>query len=284
MTEEIGPGLRKWQLATTLAQLREAAGLDTSQVAERLGCSRARVGHLENGRNTPHKTDIIVMAKMYGVPEREPELIELWEAATAKGWWDAYRLPRETQKLIGLENDATRIRCWALELVPGLGQTEDYARHLMVARHNSPEGIESRVRIQMERQRNLDRGQALSMVFSEALVWRTANMGDVGRGQLQHLIKLADRFNVQVRVVPFTVGAHWSMAGGFTLMDYPPDLLPTLAYRVGAYQSDLTDHPDVVARLESMYAANLESALDQTATVSLIEGVLQTAEPAPGSA
>jgi len=280
VTDEIGPGLRKWQLATTLAQLRTSAGVDVGLVAARLGCSRARVNHLETGRNLPHKTDIIVLAEMYGVPDREDELIALWEAASAKGWWDSFRLPRETQKLIGLENDAIRIRCWTLEVVPGLGQTEDYARHLLVARHHPPEGAERGVRVRMERQRNLDRGQILTMVFSEAMLHRTAAMGDVGRGQLIHLIKMADRVNVQLRVVPFNMGAHWGMSGGFTLMDFPPDLLPTVAYRQGAAQSDLTDDTSSVALLEAMYAMNLESSLDQPSTVELIEGVLQGMGPA----
>ena len=257
MTEQIGSGLRQAQLAKTLHQLRLAAGLGIDQVSSVLGCSRSRVGHLESGRNVPHKTDVLVLAPLYGVPERTEELVALWEAANAKGWWDAYRLPRWMQTLLGLESDAIRIRCWALELVPGLAQTADYARDLLVRQQNPPEGVERGVELRMERQKNLERGQALTMVFSEALVHRTAHMGDIGRGQLNHLVKTANRYNVQVRAIPFDAGAHWSMAGSFTLMEFPPDVqLGTVAYRQGALQSDLTDEAGDVAKLEATFAAN----------------------------
>lgn len=280
MTEQIGSGLRQAQLAKTLQQLRLAAGLGIDQVASVLGCSRSRVSHLESGRNVPHKTDVLVLAPLYGVPERTEELVALWEAANAKGWWDAYRLPRWMQTLVGLENDSVRIRCWALELVPGLAQTEDYARDLLVRQQNPPEGVERGVKLRMERQKNLERGQVFTMVFSEALVHRTAHMNAIGRAQLNHLVKMADRYNVQIRVVPFSAGAHWSMAGSFTLMEFPPDVqLGTVAYRQGADQSDLTDDAVDVAKLEVAFAANLDAALGQDATVDLIKGVLQARGP-----
>jgi transcriptional regulator with XRE-family HTH domain len=264
-------------MAKTLYRLRTAAQVSYDQAAEALGCAKSRISHLESARTVPHKPDLIVLAQLYGVPDQLPELLELWDAAKAKGWWDVYRVPAWLQKYVGLESDAVRLQCWALELVPGLAQTEEYARDMLVRQQNPPSGVERGVKVHLGRQQNLERGQVLSMVFSEALVWRTAYMGEVGRDQLLHLIRMTHRFNVQLRIVPFSVGAHQCMAGSFTLMEFPPGLLGMVAYRLGASQGDFTDDEPEVAKLAATYLGNLEVSLDQDASVDLIRGVLETA-------
>jgi transcriptional regulator with XRE-family HTH domain len=276
--EAIGPGLRKIQMAKTLYRLRVAAGVSLDQAAEALGCAKSRVGHLESARTVPHKPDLIVLSDLYGVPDQLDALLGLWDAAKAKGWWDDYRLPRWLQIYVGLESDAVRLRCWALELVPGLAQTEGYARDVLVAQQSPPSGVERGVQLRMERQRNLERGQVLSMVFSEALIHRTVHMGEAGCEQLTHLIRMSNRYNVQLRIVPFSAGTHRCMAGSFTLMEFPPDMgLGMVAHRQGALHGDFADDPDEVGKLVTTFDGNLAVALDQDASVALIKDVMEAA-------
>jgi transcriptional regulator with XRE-family HTH domain len=273
--ETIGPSLRRRQLAETLAQLRKQAGIPIAAVAQALGCTEGKVRHIEAARNIPTKPDLEVMLRIYGAPDRFDALEELRVAANERGWWATHRLPAWLASYVGLETDAVTIRCFALELVPGLIQTADYAREAF-RRQGTPEAdLDRSVAARMERQRRIGTEQELRVVMSEALLHRTAGMGPVGAGQLQWLTNATHIQGIELRVLPFSAGGHRSMSGSFTLLGFPAGTAAPVAYREGALHADLTDDHLAVAQLQEVFADLNTLTLSVEASAALIAHALE---------
>lgn len=276
MATKFGPGLRQLQLARALAELRRSAGVTAERAAQELRCSRGKVGHLESGRNVPSWPEVLALTTLYGATDRVDDILTMWEAASMKGWWTSYHLPRPVQTYLGLESDATSVRMWELELVPGLMQTEDYVRALF-AFHDTPRAeVERTVEGRLQRQNNRPPGQKLVVLCSEALVHRTVNMGDVGVRQLQRIVDIVGKPDTELRVVPFVAGLHQCLAGSFTLLDFPDGTLKPVAYRHGASACSLTDTEDDVRHLELLFDLNLTQSLDTASSIKLVNNVLRT--------
>jgi Domain of unknown function (DUF5753) len=100
------------------------------------GC-RFGFSHIEIGRNAVRKPDLEVLLRLYGALDRLETLEDLRREGTRRGWWATYRLPPEwLQAYIGMEADAISVRGFELELIPGLLQSEDYARAVHIAGHH----------------------------------------------------------------------------------------------------------------------------------------------------
>lgn len=269
MTAQVGPTLRKRQLAGQLQRLRHEARVDSVQVQVELGCSRAKLTHLESARNLPSKPDLELMLRLYGRLDLLDELEALRVSAHQKSWFDTYRLPRWMQNYVGLETDAELVRCFALELVPGLLQTEDYARAALTRQGSSPDEAEREVLVRLERQRRIGGELSVVAVASEAVLHRTAHM-TFGVEQLERLASAGESDAVEVRVIPFSVGGHRSMSGSFSLLDFPPGVCATVAYREGVRHGDLVDDATVVADLDQVFSDLCALACDAGDSVRLI--------------
>jgi hypothetical protein len=211
----------------------------------------------------------MVLARLYQAEDRLPELLKLWEEANERGWWHTYKLPAWMQALVGLESDASAVKCFALELVPGLLQIADYARETFT-RQGTPEAeVPKLVSVRMERQRRLGELQ-LDAIVSEALLARTVHMAPYGVEQLRWLTQVLGQRGVTVRVVPFAAGGHRSMSGSFTLLEFPDGINPPAAYREGALHGDLIDDPHAVADLYQVYGDLQEKALTVEDSADLI--------------
>lgn len=269
MTAPIGPTVRRHQLARALRLLRLEANCSVMDAAHALRCSRPKIQHLESGRNLPSYPDLESLLRRYGRSDLLDQLDEIRVAAEERGWWTTYRLPPVLQAYVGLETDACAVRCFALELVPGLLQTQEYARATLERWGSTDAEVERGVRVRMERQRRLDIELGLTVVMSEALLWRTMHMGSVGADQLEHMVG-AGRPGVELYVVPFAVGGHRSMSGSFTLLDFPDGALGTVAYQEYAVGGHLVDEDDAVAKLAELFHDLREQALDQRSSAALI--------------
>src|SRR6202045_1543714 len=162
MAAEHSPTVRRRRLALELRRLREAARLTCEEVADHLECSASKISRVETGRVSVSPRDVRDMLDLYGVPaEQRESLVQLTRDSRQKGWWHAYSdtmLPQFATYL-GLESAASEIRIYEVNLIPGLLQTEDYARTVISAGMvNSPhEDIERRVALLMARQPTLTR-------------------------------------------------------------------------------------------------------------------------------
>lgn len=246
--QPVGPALRRRLLAKELVKLREAAGLKPPAVANSMRCDRTQISHYEAGRRLPTYPALVLMLSIYGASDRLEELTEWLDLANQRGWWDLTGLPHLIKMYLGLENDAVRVRYFTQELVPGLVQTESYARALE-ARHGNADP-DPAVKVRLQRQERIGHGLTVEVVMSEGLLWRTLNMGPAGADQLRFLA--AEHPGISLSVLEYSSGAHRSMSGGFTLMDFPAGMDP-IAYLPYAQGSHLVDDRGVISKLSDLH-------------------------------
>jgi transcriptional regulator with XRE-family HTH domain len=228
MGTEHSPTVRRRRLALELRRLREAARLTCEEVAEHLECSASKISRVETGRVSVSPRDVRDMLELYGVPADQREsLVQLARDSRQKGWWHAYSDTMQPQMAtyIGLESAASEIRIYEVSLIPGLLQTEDYARAVIRAGMvNSPaEDIERRVALLMARQPAVVRDDPPKVwaVLDEAALRRRVGGAGLMRLQLEHLLAQAALPNVAVQVIPFAGGAHPAMGRPFIILVFP---------------------------------------------------------------
>jgi transcriptional regulator with XRE-family HTH domain len=223
------PTLRRRQLGMELRRLREAAGLTIDQVAERLECSASKISRIETGQSGATPRDVRDILVVYGVPEDESDLLlQIAREARQKGWWQLYGTVL-TGAYVGLEAAADAIQAYEALVVPGLLQTEDYARAMIHAARPDIDAteIDKRVRVRVGRQSLLTQDDPLDLwvVLDEAVLHRPVGGRSVMRSQLEHLVVSAELPNVTLQVLPFAAGAHAGMDGTFSILLYqePPN-------------------------------------------------------------
>src|SRR5690349_2968952 len=123
--------MRKRRLGDELRQLREVSGVSAEAAAVELDCNVSKIRHIEGGRNAPSKSDLTVLCNLYGASSEIRAVLEdIRQDARQRGWWSTYRLPKWLNAYVGAESDAHTVSTFGLELIPGLLQTEAYARTL----------------------------------------------------------------------------------------------------------------------------------------------------------
>jgi transcriptional regulator with XRE-family HTH domain len=237
MPERRAPSVRGRQLAAELRRLRDALRLTGEEVAERLGWSPSKISRIETGTTAPSVADLRRLLDTYQVGGAQRERLELLgQTAGQRGWWDAYAdtLNSDYAALIGLEDQATSIRWYAAQIVPGLTQTEDYAREIV--RSGSwtypPGEIERRVQVRRNRQKVLTRDQpvTLAVVLDEAVLHHQVGAPQLMRGQLRHLTELSSLPNVEIQVLSDTAGAHAAVHGEFQILGFPELIATDVVY------------------------------------------------------
>jgi len=210
MPRKVSPEVRRRILASGLRQLRGESGLKISEVAGQLGWSPAKVSRYELARTGLKPSDVRQMLRFYRVDaQRQSELLALAEEASEKGWWEDFSdvLSEEHISLIGLEDEATAEWSWHIEVIPGLLQTEEYARQVNSKGYSlapvPPSLIDRSVKVRMKRQERLTQDPPLELltVLDEAVLRRRIGDPSVMRNQLDHLIAVAQLPNVSLRVL-----------------------------------------------------------------------------------
>jgi transcriptional regulator with XRE-family HTH domain len=232
MAKRRGPTSRRRHLGRELRRERNDKGLSAEQVAKTLGWGESKVLDIEKAaRQKTNPRDVDDLCRVYELgPERHAELRALAEDSKSTGWWQKYRgqLPPEYATLIEFEEEAAKVSTVGLGMVPGLAQTPEYARALLVDGpvKMSEEEIESRVEIRARRQEILTAAEdptVLWAVLDEAVIRRVVGGPDVMCGQLERLLELAELPNVTLQVVPFGRGAHPAIAGPFSILESTND-------------------------------------------------------------
>jgi transcriptional regulator with XRE-family HTH domain len=219
--------VRRQRLAAELRRLREAAQLRCDEVAARLDCSASKISRIETGRVSVSPRDVRDLLQIYGVPaDQRDSLIQLARESRQKGWWQAYgdSVEPHLATYLGMESAASEIRVYRGNRLPGLLQTEDYARTVVGA--NSP-GIQSpgdarSVAYRMERQQQAKtRRPRLSVVLDEAALRRHVGGPDVMRAQLGHLIRVNADAGMLLQIIPFAVGVQTLVDLPFAILAFP---------------------------------------------------------------
>ena len=233
-----GPTVPRRLLGAQLRRLREERGITLEDAGNVIRASGSKMSRLETGRVGFKDRDIADLLTFYEVTDEQQRgaLTELARNASAHGWWHDYSdvLPAWFEAYVGLEEAATSIRTYEIQFVPGLLQTEDYARAVtLLGHHGAPAAeIEQRVGLRMARQALLAEPRPVHLwaVLDEAVLRRPAGRPGVMRRQLQHLLEAADRPSVTIQVIPFAAGAHAAAGGPFSIMRFAERDLPDVVY------------------------------------------------------
>lgn len=238
MTERRSPTIRRRRLGAELRRRREHAGITIETVAEQLECSASKVSRIETGHTSATPRDVRDMLRIYDVvgPESD-ELVQIAREARQKGWWHPYSTVL-TGAYVGMEAAAGSVRAYEQQVVPGLLQTEEYARAMIRAARPdfTAAQVDQRVRVRLERQSLLNQDDPIDfwVVLDEAVVSRPVGGEPVMRDQLKRLAATAELPNVTLQVLPFEVGAHAGMDGTFTILSFPEAGDPDVVYAENA--------------------------------------------------
>jgi hypothetical protein len=275
-----GPTIARWQLARQLRTFREHAELSHVQVAEVLGCSEWKIYKIESGDVGVGRPDLIVMLDRYGVTdEREREtLFALQKQGKERGWWAKFgQLPNPYAMYIGLESAATAVKNFELAVIPGLLQTEDYARAIISAQRtgDQPEEIERRVKVRLARQACLTEDPPLEFwtILDEGALRRQMGGRAVMKAQLLYLIERAKLPNVTIQVLPFTEGSHPGTLGSIAILEFPDDVHSPVAY-IETYAGDVyLEKEEDLKRVTLTYTHMHAAALSTTKSRDLIAAI-----------
>ncbi|WP_344972246.1 helix-turn-helix domain-containing protein [Salinactinospora qingdaonensis] len=224
-TEGEGPPVRRRHLMLKMRKLRQAADLSQEDAAKAMGWNRSKIHRIEYGRNQKIRAaDIIALCRLYKVADAETDaLAELARQSGKRGWWHRYSdiLPGP---YIEFEAEATVIRDFEITLIPGLLQTPEYMRAILDrAAGATDEEIQRRIDARIARQKILTRKQSpprLWAIIDEGAIRRQVGSPEVMRGQLQHLIEMSCRPNIDIQILRFEEGAHAGVAGQFLILDF----------------------------------------------------------------
>jgi transcriptional regulator with XRE-family HTH domain len=282
MTGEQSPTVRRRRLALELRRLREAAKLTCEEVAEHLECSASKISRVETGRVSVSPRDVRDMLDLYGVPvDQRAGLVQLARDSRQKGWWHAYSDAIQPQfaTYLGLESAASEIRIYEVSLIPGLLQTEDYARVVISAgmMGSANDDIDRRVELQMARQPALTRDDPprLWAVLDEAALRRRVGGAGLMRLQLEHVLGLAALPNVAVQVIPFGGGAHPAMGRPFVILVFPERVDTDVVYLEDLTSSLYLEDLDEVDRYNVFFNHLRATALSFDDSAALITSVLK---------
>lgn len=267
------PTVLRWYIALELGALRQRSGRTQKQVAERLECSPAHVGHFETGHSLPSRSELEVLLDFYQVGERIPSFGELLASArTGRDWWEPFKgaVPGWFDLFLGLESSATQIESYDAQVIPGLFQTPAYTEAVMRAQRPEPaeSEITHRIELRQARQEILVRQPdppAVWSILDEPTLYGLAGKPKVMREQLQHLAKLSELPNVTILVLPMDTRPHAGSNGNgtFVILSFPHlDGAPAVAYTDGMVQGSYYTDPAAVLRYRNALTQLHNLALD----------------------
>ncbi|MGW0766973.1 helix-turn-helix domain-containing protein [Streptomyces sp. NPDC002676] len=258
-------------LGKRLQELREAAGLSREEAAGILRVASATVRRMEMAEVALKIPYVQVLLDAYGVPvEEAAAFVRLAEEANEPGWWQRFHdvLPDWFSLYVSLEGAARIVRSYEPHFIPGLLQTEDYARAVLEAGtigHTGADTIERHVSLRMERQRLLERDDPphLWVIMDETVLRRPVSVRpEVMREQLDRLLEYADRDRVTLQLAEFATGPHPGTYAPFTLFRFVEPELPDMVfteYLTGALYLDsrreVATHLEVLDRMTAQAAS-----------------------------
>ncbi|MGI5132154.1 helix-turn-helix domain-containing protein [Pseudonocardia sp. CA-107938] len=264
-----GSTARRIVLGNALRRLREQAGISRAEAGYQIRASDSKVSRLELGRVAFKERDVVDLLTMYGITdEGEREMfLGMVRQANQPGWWRRYSdvMPNWFQDYVGLEESASRIHCYELQFVPGLLQTEAYARAIATRGRPdfAPPDIERRITLRMQRQRILTgvNPTTLWVVLDESVLRRPIGGRRTLLDQIDHLIESARQPNITIQVVPKQLSGY-AAEGSFTILRFSEPELPDVIYIEhlgGALYLDSLDDMELYGRALDRLAVDAET-------------------------
>jgi transcriptional regulator with XRE-family HTH domain len=249
--------------------------MTVEDVAEKLLCSATKISRLETGARRPSLRDVRDLCALYEVDERtSAEFMSLARGAREPGWWTQYE-DLDLDPLIGLEQEAANITCYSMNYLPGLLQTEDYARGIItaVAPEMNPHIVRHRVEARLRRQQLLQGSKRprYHVLLDESVLRRGVGGPAVMVAQLDKVLAAVRHDKVTVQVIPFASGAYAAADGYFVLLEFGADSgLWPVVYIEGLSGNQYLERKADIARYRETIDYLRDCALEPSASVDLV--------------
>ncbi|MEW2400269.1 helix-turn-helix transcriptional regulator [Streptomyces sp. NPDC046862] len=266
-------------LGHLLRTLRKAAGIDAEAAGRSIRASEAKISRMERAQVTCKLDDVMDLLALYGVSDSQvlAHFAEMVRASRQPGWWHRFDgvLPDWCGKLIGLQEAASMIRTYEVQLIPGLLQTPAYTEAVMRLGYPlaQQEEIDIRVELRMARQTLLARSDAphLWAVLDEAVLHHAIGGEHVMREQVHHLVKMAQLDHVTLQIAPFSRPA--CVAAGFpiTHLRFNLPALPDIVYLEQLRDAEYLNKPEETDHYRSVLDGLAQAALSPQESLDLLE-------------
>lgn len=221
----LGPSVAQRRLARALRRLRANAGLTIQQVAGKTDLSASAISRLETARANVRRGDVLELLEIYGVTGAQREVLRqlAGQATSRSSRWEEFKdLPNAATA--DLEREAAVVRQYAVQLVPGILQTEAYASEILrcILTDDDAKTREQQLKLRVDRQLSFTEQKLplYEIVLDEAAVRRDVGGPEVMGEQIQRLIEAFDLPNLTLQLLPFAAGAHEAMDGDFMIFSY----------------------------------------------------------------
>ncbi|MFF2377205.1 helix-turn-helix domain-containing protein [Streptomyces xiamenensis] len=224
-----GATVRRYVLGLELKRLRNAVDVTQGEAAACIDTDDSRISRIESGASPISRPELSELLRRYGLESGDDLydfLIVLHRDSRKRGWWHQQRgaIPTSVQQLIELESSASRMVQFSTTVIPGLLQTESYARALISTFPIPSSGsMEKAVEVRMTRQKVLTDEAAPQFIclLDEATLHRQVGGPETQAAQLRHLLTVSNPPALTIRVLPYHGGVHAGVDGGFKLFSYP---------------------------------------------------------------
>ena len=272
------PLAQRRRLAQELRVLRGQRSISLDEVAKEMECDASWLSRVERAERGIRPKDVKHLLDFYEVTEtdRRQELLELSRRAGARDWWHRFRknLKPRFEVYLGLEADASMIRTYETQMVPGILQTPSYTAAIID--EMDVEGavdVDEIIGIRYARQeilRREDQPVHLVAVLDEAVLHRQVGDAKIMREQLRRLVELGKLPNVVIQVLPFQAGAHAAMNGAFYMLEFPESPELGLVYLEQATSGVVLQSEPEVRRYSLMFGNIAGKALSPKSSAAMI--------------
>lgn len=255
--------VQRRRLVAELKKARIKKGETQGRTAQAMEWSLSKVQRIEKGTSSITTNDLRVLLQFYGITDKQKreQLLELGREARKPPWWQAYRTdaPRGLITLIEYESVTAAVRQFETLFIPGILQTEEYARAVLEGYYNeksSSSRISALVQLRTKRRELLDLEDPpqFHFVLDEPAVRRVVGSNSVMRQQLLQLIEVSEKTNVTVLVIPFTAGLHPGMNGQpFEIIEVGGEVGNDVVFEESSRGDTLIDDPGDVRNLRETF-------------------------------
>ena len=284
MQRSHSPTLRRRRLSAELKRARNDSRMTTTQVVKKLQWAAGKLSKIENAETLKVKAvDLDALMDLYDITDasRRDALHALARDAKLRGWWSNYREVFGPQSLPDFESEASTIRTFESSVVPGLLQTPGYAKAIFAGgRYTNDEEIERRAQARMERRAILTsfNPARFRVVLDEAALCRTIGGRELMAEQMRHLLYMAKLPNVDIQVLPFSVGAHAALVAPFSILEFPEPLDLPIVFVDTATDGLFLEEPEEVERHIVTYSDVQGSAMSTAQSAKFISNILKSLE------
>ena len=293
MTSPESPAGARRRVRLAVREAREARGLTQGQVAEAMEWSQSKVIRIESGEVTISPNDLRPLLAYLEIDDKATVDRLVRDARSSRQrrmWWDEPRIREHltdaSRQLIQYEVEATEIRHFTNNVIPGPLQTEEYSTTVLGLHLGQLTDHDVEVRLDTRRQRRAqllgrrDFPRTYLLLDESVLARRMGGKADVTAAQLQHLLDLAQQKPIWIRVLPYAANAPVPAMGPFDILSLPGEGGNAVLYRESHISDEIVDDVRNVERHREAFETWWEAALDDNASAALIEKAVKELNPA----